>query len=97
VAERVEVPESTVPEPSPSELLARIRTLDEALQLRDDRLTAAAQELRDSMHTLLSEVTAALQSARCHGDLGMQRRLEHIKLLAERTVERSTVLLETNR
>jgi len=92
VSKRVDIARQNpvLPSHTGTELLERVEVLEQALQTRDDLLAIAAHELRNPMHTLLLQVTAALQSARCHGDLDMQRRLERIKLIVDRYIKRAT-------
>jgi two-component system, OmpR family, sensor kinase len=97
VAERVDSALLNVPAPTHADLLERIQTLEHALQTRDDLLAVAAHELRNPMHSLLLQVTAALQLARKHEDRDMAQRLERVKNVIDRYVKRATVLLDACR
>lgn len=79
------------------ELLERVRSLEQALHARDEMLAVAAHELRNPMHSLLLQVTAALKVAQLKGDSGMQERLERMKSVVERYINRATVLLDACR
>jgi two-component system, OmpR family, sensor kinase len=97
VAERVDSALPGLTEPSQAELLARIQVLEHALQTRDDLLAIAAHELRNPMHSLLLQITAALQIAKKKGDTDTHNRLERIKVVVDRYVKRATVLLDACR
>lgn len=84
-------------EPTQTELLERIQVLEQSLQIRDDLLAVAAHELRNPMHALLLQVSAALQVARKNGDRDMHQRLERVKNVVDRYVKRATVLLDACR
>lgn len=97
MSERLETAHQNPVLPSHAELLERVQILEQALRARDDLLAIAVHELRNPMHTLLLQVASALQSARCHGDLDMQRRLERIKLIVNHDIKRAAVLLDACR
>jgi two-component system, OmpR family, sensor kinase len=60
-------------------LAARIAVLEQALRLRDEFLSVAAHELRNPMHSLLLQVSAAVHAARQQGTAGLVRRLERVQ------------------
>jgi two-component system, OmpR family, sensor kinase len=78
-------------------LTARIAELEQALQLRDEFLSIAAHELRNPMHSLLLQVSAALQVARREGFATLLPRLERIQQIVDRYLKRATLLLDVAR
>jgi two-component system, OmpR family, sensor kinase len=78
-------------------LAARVAELERALQLRDEFLSIAAHELRDPMHALLLQVSAAVHAARQHPDPALQRRLERVQQIVDRYVKRASLLLDVAR
>jgi signal transduction histidine kinase len=79
------------------ELTARIVELEQALQLRDEFLSIAAHELRNPMHSLLLQVSAALQLARREGASALLPRLERVQQIVDRYLKRATLLLDVAR
>jgi two-component system, OmpR family, sensor kinase len=85
-------------EPHTTEALqGRIAELEEALRTRDELLSIAAHELRNPMHALLLQISAALQVARRKSDADIIRRLERLRYVVDRYVKRATVLLDACR
>jgi two-component system, OmpR family, sensor kinase len=80
-----------------SQLRARIAELEQALRARDEFLSIAAHELRNPMHSLLLQVSAAVQVARKHGDAALRRRLERVQQIIDRYVKRASLLLDVGR
>jgi two-component system OmpR family sensor kinase len=87
---------SGLPE-SESSLHARIAELEQALRTRDEFLSVAAHELRNPMHSLLLQVSAAAQVARQHNDGQLVRRLERVQQIVDRYVKRASLLLDVSR
>jgi two-component system OmpR family sensor kinase len=79
------------------ELTARIAELEQALQLRDEFLSIAAHELRNPMHSLLLQVSAAVQLARREGFSALLPRLERVQQIVDRYLKRATLLLDVAR
>ena len=67
------------------------------LQARDEFLSIAAHELRNPMHSLLLQVSAALQIARQQGASPLARRLERVQHIVDRYVKRASLLLDVGR
>src|SRR6201986_564686 len=82
---------------SETRLRARIAELEQALQARDEFLSIAAHELRNPMHSLLLQVSAALQPARQQGTTPLARRLERVQHIVDRYVKRASLLLDVGR
>jgi two-component system OmpR family sensor kinase len=80
-----------------TELRARISELEQLLQARDEFLSIAAHELRNPMHSLLLQVSAALQLARQQGASPLARRLERVQHIVDRYVKRASLLLDVGR
>jgi two-component system OmpR family sensor kinase len=80
-----------------AELCARVAELERDIQARDDLLAVAAHELRNPMHALLLQVSAALAVARRAGNGDLVRRIERVKHITDRYVKRATVLLDVCR
>ncbi len=80
-----------------SELYGRIAELEHALRVRDDFLSIAAHELRNPMHSLLLQVSAALQVSRRQGSPALIQRLERIQQIVDRYLKRATLLLDVAR
>jgi len=80
-----------------AELRARLAELEQAVQARDELLAVAAHELRNPMHALLLQVSAALAVARRDGNADLVRRIERVKHIVDRYVKRATVLLDVCR
>jgi two-component system, OmpR family, sensor kinase len=78
-------------------LRARIAELEQLLQARDEFLSIAAHELRNPMHSLLLQVSAALQLARQQGATPLARRLERVQHIVDRYVKRASLLLDVGR
>lgn len=78
-------------------LRARISELERLLQARDEFLSVAAHELRNPMHSLLLQVSAALQIARQQGASPLARRLERVQHIVDRYVKRASLLLDVGR
>jgi two-component system, OmpR family, sensor kinase len=78
-------------------LRARIAELEQLLQARDEFLSIAAHELRNPMHSLLLQVSAALQLARQQGASPLARRLERVQHIVDRYVKRASLLLDVGR
>ncbi len=78
-------------------LRKRIQQLEQAVQARDEFLSIATHELRNPMHSLLLQVSAAAQVARQHGDGGLQRRLERVQQIVDRYIKRASLLLDVGR
>jgi len=78
-------------------LRARIAELEQSLQARDEFLSIAAHELRNPMHSLLLQVSAALQMARQQGAGPLARRLERVQHIVDRYVKRASLLLDVGR
>jgi signal transduction histidine kinase len=71
--------------------------LEQALQARDEFLSIAAHELRNPMHSLLLQVSAAVQVARQQGVVSLVRRLERVQQIVDRYVKRASLLLDVGR
>jgi signal transduction histidine kinase len=71
--------------------------LEQQLQARDEFLSIAAHELRNPMHSLLLQVSAAVQIARQHGTPTLVRRLERVQHIVDRYVKRASLLLDVGR
>jgi signal transduction histidine kinase len=78
-------------------LRARIAELEQALQARDEFLSIAAHELRNPMHSLLLQVSAAVQVARQQAAAPLVRRLERVQQIVDRYVKRASLLLDVGR
>jgi two-component system OmpR family sensor kinase len=78
-------------------LRARISELEQLLQARDEFLSIAAHELRNPMHSLLLQVSAAVQLARQQGATPLARRLERVQHIVDRYVKRASLLLDVGR
>jgi two-component system, OmpR family, sensor kinase len=78
-------------------LRARIAELEQQLQARDEFLSIAAHELRNPMHSLLLQVSAAVQMARQQGTTPLVRRLERVQHIVDRYVKRASLLLDVGR
>jgi two-component system OmpR family sensor kinase len=78
-------------------LRARIAELEQQLQGRDEFLSIAAHELRNPMHALLLQVSAAVQLARQQGTDPLVRRLERVQHIVDRYVKRASLLLDVGR
>jgi signal transduction histidine kinase len=78
-------------------LRARIVELEQALRARDEFLSIAAHELRNPMHSLLLQVSAAVQVARQQGVDPLVRRLERVQQIVDRYVKRASLLLDVGR
>lgn len=87
---------SSLPDSEPR-LRARIAELEQLLQARDEFLSIAAHELRNPMHSLLLQVSAALQLARQQGATPLARRLERVQHIVDRYVKRASLLLDVGR
>jgi len=78
--------QSSLPD-NEARLRARISELEQLLQARDEFLSIAAHELRNPMHSLLLQVSAALQLARQQGASPLARRLERVQHIVDRYVK----------
>lgn len=78
-------------------LHARIAELEQLLQARDEFLSIAAHELRNPMHSLLLQVSAAVQIARQQSAPSLVRRLERVQQIVDRYVKRASLLLDVGR
>jgi two-component system, OmpR family, sensor kinase len=78
-------------------LRARIAELEQQLQARDEFLSIAAHELRNPMHSLLLQVSAAVQVARQQEVQPLVRRLERVQQIVDRYVKRASLLLDVGR
>jgi signal transduction histidine kinase len=78
-------------------LRARITELEQMLQARDEFLSIAAHELRNPMHSLLLQVSAAVQLARQQSASLLVRRLERVQHIVDRYVKRASLLLDVGR
>jgi len=87
-------PESLTTE---AQLREKLAELEAAIQARDELLAVAAHELRNPMHALLLQVSAALAVARRDGNSDLVRRIERVKHIVDRYVKRATVLLDVCR
>jgi len=80
-----------------AELRKKLAELELAVQARDELLAVAAHELRNPMHALLLQVSAALAVARRDNNADLVRRIERVKHIVDRYVKRATVLLDVCR
>jgi signal transduction histidine kinase len=80
-----------------AQLREKLAELETAIQARDELLAVAAHELRNPMHALLLQVSAALAVARRDGNSDLVRRIERVKHIVDRYVKRATVLLDVCR
>jgi signal transduction histidine kinase len=78
-------------------LRARIAELEQQLLARDEFLSIAAHELRNPMHSLLLQVSAAVQVARQQEVQSLVRRLERVQQIVDRYVKRASLLLDVGR
>jgi len=78
-------------------LRARIAELEQAIRSRDEFLSIAAHELRNPMHSLLLQVSAAVQVARQQAATPLVRRLERVQHIVDRYVKRASLLLDVGR
>jgi signal transduction histidine kinase len=83
--------------PGKEALVARIAELEQALRARDEFLSIAAHELRNPMHSLLLQVSAAVQVARQSNHGPLARRLERVQQIVDRYVKRASLLLDVGR
>jgi signal transduction histidine kinase len=88
--------QSSLPD-NEARLRARIAELEQLLQARDEFLSIAAHELRNPMHSLLLQVSAALQIARQQDVSPLARRLERVQHIVDRYVKRASLLLDVGR
>lgn len=89
-------PQGSLPE-TERNLRARIAELEQLLQARDEFLSIAAHELRNPMHSLLLQVSAAVQVARQQSAASLVRRLERVQQIVDRYVKRASLLLDVGR
>jgi two-component system OmpR family sensor kinase len=89
-------PQSSLPD-TEARLRARINELEQMLQARDEFLSIAAHELRNPMHSLLLQVSAAVQLARQQSASPLVRRLERVQHIVDRYVKRASLLLDVGR
>ncbi len=79
-------------------LRAEIARLQSEITARDNLLAVAAHELRNPMHAMLLQVTAALALAKKENAAAdLIRRLERIRHIVETYVKRATLLLDAVR
>lgn len=79
-------------------LRAEIERLKNEVQVRDNLLAVAAHELRNPMHAMLLQVTAALALARKQqAPEELIRRLDRIRHIVETYIKRATLLLDAMR
>lgn len=88
--------QSSLPD-NEARLRARIAELEQQLQARDEFLSIAAHELRNPMHSLLLQVSAAVQVARQQEVQTLVRRLERVQQIVDRYVKRASLLLDVGR
>ena len=88
--------QSSLPE-NEARLRARIAELEQQLRARDEFLSIAAHELRNPMHSLLLQVSAAVQVARQQNVTPLVRRLERVQQIVDRYVKRASLLLDVGR
>ena len=85
------------PPETEARLRARIAELEQTLQARDEFLSIAAHELRNPMHSLLLQISAAVQVARQQSAGALLRRLERVQHIVDRYVKRASLLLDIGR
>ena len=79
-------------------LRAEIERLKNEVLVRDNLLAVAAHELRNPMHAMLLQVTAALALARKQGvPEELIRRLDRVRHIVETYIKRATLLLDAMR
>jgi two-component system, OmpR family, sensor kinase len=83
--------------PSERALLARIEALEAAVRARDELLAITAHELRNPMHALLLQLTAAEVAARKSGDPELIQRIARTKSITDRFIKRASLILEVSR
>jgi two-component system OmpR family sensor kinase len=88
--------QSSLPD-NEARLRARIAELEQQLRARDEFLSIAAHELRNPMHSLLLQVSAAVQVARHQQVQPLVRRLERVQQIVDRYVKRASLLLDVGR
>jgi two-component system OmpR family sensor kinase len=88
--------QSSLPD-NEARLRARIAELEQQLRARDEFLSIAAHELRNPMHSLLLQVSAAVQVARQQQVQPLVRRLERVQQIVDRYVKRASLLLDVGR
>lgn len=79
------------------DLLKINQDLREAVRARDEFLAIAAHELRSPMHALMLQVASAIALARRGGDEELLYRLERMRVVLDRYVQRATLLLDVSR
>jgi signal transduction histidine kinase len=90
-------PPSATTVPTAAEFQARIDELERTVRLREDLLAVAAHELRNPMHALLLQISAALVLARREASPALLQRLERVRHIVDMYVKRATVLLDFSR
>lgn len=80
-----------------TDLLKANQELREAVRARDEFLAIAAHELRSPMHALMLQVASAIALARRAGSEELLQRLERVRMVLDRYVERATLLLDVSR
>ena len=91
--------DSTIEEGSSVAVLrAEIERLKSEVLVRDNLLAVAAHELRNPMHAMLLQVTAALALAKKQGAAEeLIRRLDRVRHIVETYIKRATLLLDVMR
>jgi signal transduction histidine kinase len=93
--------QSLSPEPSSAEsvaeLRARLEELERQVVARDNLLAVAAHELRNPMHAILLQVTAALAIAKRDRQSELVPKIERIRHIVDVYVKRATLLLDSVR
>ena len=82
---------------STEDLLAQIEQLKAQIAARDNLLAVAAHELRNPMHAILLQVTAALAIAKRNQLTDLVPRLDRIRHIVDVYVKRATLLLDSVR
>src|SRR6188768_56226 len=90
-------PASSQDAASTAELRAEIERLNAEILARDNLLAVAAHELRNPMHAILLQVTAALSIARRDEVHTLIPKLDRIRHIVEIYVKRATLLLDSVR
>ena len=90
-------PASSQDAASTAELRAEIERLNAEILARDNLLAVAAHELRNPMHAILLQVTAALSIARRDEVNALIPKLDRIRHIVEIYVKRATLLLDSVR
>jgi signal transduction histidine kinase len=78
-------------------LRQRVRALEEAVDARDQFLSAAAHELRNPMTPLLMQIQALRRKATRLPPERLAQGLERLELIVDRFIRRATILLDVSR